>query len=169
MTFGTQFTAYLVDLRRHTGSRYYRYLYVWLSPALIGLGYYRLERGLYLWFGRAFDVIHPVFLPINWLIQLYSRCDIHYQANLGKGVLILHTVHGIVISGLADVGPKLTLAGGNVIGERREINRGELNIGDHVFMGMHAQVLGPVKIGDGAQLAAGAVVVKDVPAGKTAF
>lgn len=41
-------------------------------------------------------------------------------------------------------------------------------IGDHVMIGCHACILGPVVVGDRAKIGAGAVVVKDVPAGATA-
>lgn len=42
---------------------------------------------------------------------------------------------------------------------------GPIAIGDDVLIGHNAVVLGGVTIGDGATVAAGAVVVKDVPAG----
>ena len=38
-------------------------------------------------------------------------------------------------------------------------------IGRGVFVGTGARVLGPIQLGDGAQIGANAVVVKDVPAG----
>ena len=41
-------------------------------------------------------------------------------------------------------------------------------IGDNVFIGQRAVVLGGVTIGDGATIGAGAVVTKDVPAGTVA-
>ena len=47
-------------------------------------------------------------------------------------------------------------------GDRRPI------IGDDVFIGAGAKILGAVTIGDGARIGANAVVVCDVPAGATA-
>jgi serine O-acetyltransferase len=41
-------------------------------------------------------------------------------------------------------------------------------IGDNVFIGAGAKVLGAVTVGDGARIGANAVVVCDVPAGATA-
>lgn len=38
-------------------------------------------------------------------------------------------------------------------------------VGEHVFLGQNVVVLGGVTIGDGATVAAGAVVIRDVPAG----
>jgi len=36
-------------------------------------------------------------------------------------------------------------------------------IGNNVLIGANALILGPVTIGDGAKIGAGAIVVKDVP------
>ncbi len=40
-------------------------------------------------------------------------------------------------------------------------------LGDNIFIGAGAKILGPVTIGDGARVGANAVVVKDVPAWST--
>lgn len=45
------------------------------------------------------------------------------------------------------------------------VGTGPIVIGDDVFLGQNAVVLGGVSIGDGATVAAGAVVTRDVPAG----
>lgn len=53
--------------------------------------------------------------------------------------------------------------------DRRDRHRvhgtGPIHIGDDVFLGQNVVVLGGVTIGDGATVAAGAVVIEDVPAG----
>jgi len=41
-------------------------------------------------------------------------------------------------------------------------------LGNDVYVGCGAKILGPVTIGDGAMIGANAVVLKDVPAGATA-
>lgn len=45
------------------------------------------------------------------------------------------------------------------------VSRGSIQIGDRVFLGQNVSVLAGVEIGNGAFVAAGAVVTKDVPAG----
>ena len=41
-------------------------------------------------------------------------------------------------------------------------------VGDRVLLGAGAKLIGPIKIGDGARIGAGAVVLIDVPASGTA-
>ena len=89
--------------------------------------------------------------------------DINYQAEIGKGLLILHPGLGIVVSGYTIAGDYLTLTGGNCIGIRQSVNRGDLVIGDGVYLGANAVILGPVKIGDQVVIGAGAVVIHDAP------
>ena len=50
----------------------------------------------------------------------------------------------------------------------RERNGPTPVIGDDVFIGAYAQILGGVRIGDGAKIGALSVVLDDVPAGATA-
>ena len=60
------------------------------------------------------------------------------------------------------------LIGGNSLGGRRSIRRGQLVLGDNVVLGIHSCVLGPVQIGNGVQIGAGAVVVHDLKDGAVA-
>ena len=94
------------------------------------------------------------------------------------------TLFGIEISSSLDIGPGLYLAhpGGVVIMASRiganasfihavtlgMRNRNEFPlIGDGVFIGAGARVLGGVRLGDGCRVGANAVVIDDVPAGAT--
>lgn len=55
------------------------------------------------------------------------------------------------------------MTGGNCIGIRQSVKRGDLVIGDRVNLGANAVILGPVKIGDQVVIGAGAVVIHDAP------
>lgn len=55
--------------------------------------------------------------------------------------------------------------GGGVPGNRYKEHVGDIIVGNNVFIGANAIILGPVKIGDNVVVAAGAVVNKDVPSG----
>lgn len=93
--------------------------------------------------------------------------DIHPAARLGKGILIDHA-HGIVIGETAVVEDdvsilhEVTLGGtGKISGDRHpKVRRG-------VLLGVGAKILGNVEIGEGAKVAAGSLVLMNVPAHST--
>ena len=126
---------------------------------------YRLDRFFYLLFARYYVVIRVLLFPFFVLFNLLgSRHEIHYQANIGKGLKILHASLGVVVSKYAVCGEHLTLTGGNCIGGRTAMKAGDVWLGNHVSLGANAVVLGPVRIDDRCVIGAGAVVIKDAPA-----
>ncbi|WP_024288892.1 serine O-acetyltransferase EpsC [Cellulomonas sp. KRMCY2] len=90
--------------------------------------------------------------------------EIHPGAQIGRRLFIDHGM-GIVIGETAVVGDDVVLFHGATLGGR-SMRRGKRHptLGDNVVVGAGAKILGPVWIGDGAQIGANAVVVKDVPA-----
>lgn len=76
-----------------------------------------------------------------------GRIKIGSDVTMGPGVLIVASNQGIKL--------------GTPINQQ-EIDYGEIIIGNDVWIGGHAIILNNVKIGDGAVVAAGAVVTKDV-------
>jgi serine O-acetyltransferase len=93
--------------------------------------------------------------------------DIHPAARIGKGILLDHAT-GIVIGETAVVGDNcsllhtVTLGGsGKVCGDRHP------KIGRGVMIGAGAKILGNIQVGDCARVAAGSVVLKDVPSRST--
>lgn len=91
--------------------------------------------------------------------------EIARGARLGEGVIFLHTV-GVVIGGDSQVGDRVVFLGSNTLGSVDY--RGYPRIGNDVIVGAGARILGPVTIGDGAQIGANAVVLTDVPPGAVA-
>jgi serine O-acetyltransferase len=93
--------------------------------------------------------------------------DIHPAARVGKGIMIDHA-HSIVIGETAVVGDdvsmlhSVTLGGtGKAGGDRHP------KIGDGVLIGAGAKVLGNIQVGKCSRIAAGSVVLEDVPSCKT--
>jgi serine O-acetyltransferase len=82
---------------------------------------------------------------------------------LGRGIRLPHW-GTIVISGEARVGPNCQIFHGVTLAADHD---GAPTVADNVLIGANATVIGPVSIGSGAAIAAGAVVTKDVPAGET--
>lgn len=84
---------------------------------------------------------------------------------LGTGASIAH-LHGIVINGEARIGKNCRLHQGVTIGAVR----GESPvIGDNVFIGPNAVLLGPITVGHNARIYAGVVLTKSLPATTAAY
>ena len=90
--------------------------------------------------------------------------DIHPGAKFGKGILIDHAT-GVVVGETAVVGDNSSLLQGVTLGGTGKI-AGDRHpkLGKNVLIGAQATVLGNITIGDGCMVAAGSVVLRDVPA-----
>jgi serine O-acetyltransferase len=138
-------------------------LEVFLSyPGVHALWYYRVAHSW--WNGGA-------RLPARMLANVARRrtgVEIHPGAVIGRRVFIDHGM-GVVIGETAEVGDDVMLYHGVTLGGRsmQRVKR-HPTVGSRVTIGAGARVLGPVYIGDDAQIGANSVVVKDVPAGAIA-
>lgn len=93
--------------------------------------------------------------------------DINPSAVIGKGIMIDHA-HSIVIGETAVVGDNVSMLHSVTLGGTgKEDGDRHPKIGDWVLIGAGAKVLGNVKVGCCSRVAAGSVVLKDVPAHKT--
>jgi serine O-acetyltransferase len=93
--------------------------------------------------------------------------DIHPAARMGKGIMLDHAT-GIVIGETAVVGDNCSMLHGVTLGGTGN-ERGDRHpkIGCGVMMGSGAKILGNIHIGDCVRVAAGSVVVQDVPPRRT--
>ena len=98
-------------------------------------------------------------MVLNKLNGVVASCVIGRGAELGPGLVMVHA-HGIVINGAVVAGSNLTLEHQVTIGAEK---RQSPIIGNDVFIGAGAKIIGPVTIGDGARIGANAVVIDDVP------
>ena len=93
--------------------------------------------------------------------------DIHPGARIGQGIMIDHA-HGIVIGETAVVGDDVSMLHSVTLGGTgKEGGDRHPKIGDGVLIGAGAKVLGNIRVGACSRVAAGSVVLKDVPPGKT--
>ncbi|WP_050527407.1 serine O-acetyltransferase [Pseudorhodobacter aquimaris] len=133
-----------------------------LQPLLFLKGFQAVQAyriGHWLWGqGR-----HDLALFVQMRVSEVFGVDIHPNAKLGCGIMIDHA-HSIVIGETAVIGDNVsmlhsvTLGGtGKVDGDRHP------KIGDGVLIGAGAKVLGNIKIGHCSRIAAGSVVLKDIP------
>jgi serine O-acetyltransferase len=98
--------------------------------------------------------------------RILTGIEIHPQAKIGKNVFIDHGM-GVVIGQTASIGEGCTIYHGVTLGGKGDGEKRHATVGANVLLGAGAHLIGPVVIGDNAKVGAGAVVVKDVPAGKT--
>lgn len=94
--------------------------------------------------------------------------DMPSVVRAGPGLVIVHG-WGTVVNRETIIGSNVTLFNGVVIGRKDRITPAGRHteypiIGDDVWIGPHAIIVGGVKIGNGAIVGAGSVVTKDVPA-----
>jgi serine O-acetyltransferase len=88
---------------------------------------------------------------------------IDYTADIGPGLYIGHFGQ-IIVHPKVSIGKNCSLSQGVTIGlSNRGENVGAATIGDEVFIGPGAKVIGKVNIGNRAAIGANAVVLKDVP------
>jgi len=114
---------------------------------------------------RRYRVLRPLLLVWRLLIEMSTGISIGSAARIGPGLHISHA-DGIVISGRAVLGANCYITHGVTIGvSGGGARRGVPTIGDGVYIGPHAVIVGPISIGDGAMIGANCVVWWDVPAG----
>lgn len=89
--------------------------------------------------------------------------DIHPAARFGQGIMIDHAT-GIVVGETAVVGNNCSFLHGVTLGgSGKETGDRHPKIGDCVLIGAGAKVLGNIAVGEGSRIAAGSVVLADVP------
>ncbi len=93
--------------------------------------------------------------------------DIHPAARIGQGIMIDHA-HSIVIGETAVVGNNVSMLHSVTLGGTgKEEEDRHPKIGDGVLIGAGAKVLGNIQVGNCSRIAAGSVVLQEVPPCKT--
>ena len=120
------------------------------------------------------EVVNPASkkLKVVRLFYLYriKKMDAFNLSSMGTGFgwgaefksppVLPHYLNGIIISHYAKIGSNCTINQQVTIAEKDEQ---AAVIGDNVFIGAGAKILGPVIIGNNVRIGANAVVTKDVP------
>lgn len=129
-----------------------------LTDGTAAMVLYRLMQ----WAGkRRLSLLEMIFNKLN---AACCHCVIGRGADFGPGLVLLHS-NGLVINGQVRGGANITLEHQATIGAERRQNP---TLGDDVFVGAGAKIIGSVRVGNGARIGANAVVVHDVPAHSTA-
>lgn len=137
-----------------------------LQPVLFFKGFQALQ---------AYRIAHWLWQEnrrdLAYFVQMRSsECfgvDIHPAARIGTGVMIDHA-HSIVIGETAAVGNDVSMLHSVTLGGTgKEDGDRHPKIGDGVLIGAGAKVLGNIRVGAHSRIAAGSVVLHEVPPCKT--
>ena len=125
--------------------------------------FYKISNFFYI---AGFDLIARI---ISQTVRFFTGIEIHPGAKIGKNLFIDHGM-GVVIGETSEIGDNVTIYHAVTLGgsspsidsERQRHEKRHPTIGNEVVIGSGAQIIGPVFVGNGARIAANAVVVNDV-------
>jgi serine O-acetyltransferase len=137
-----------------------------LQPLLFFKGFQALQAyrvGHWLWTQGRKDFAYFIQMRVSEVFGI----DIHPAARIGKGIMIDHA-HSIVIGETAVVGDNVSMLHSVTLGGTgKETEDRHPKIGDGVLIGAGAKVLGNIRVGNCSRIAAGSVVLEEVPPCKT--
>ena len=138
----------------------------YLQPLLFFKGYQAVQAyrvGHWLWGAGRTDLAYFVQMRVSEVFGV----DIHPAAKIGRGVMIDHA-HSIVIGETAVVGDNVSMLHSVTLGGTgKQDGDRHPKIGDGVMIGAGAKILGNIHVGHCSRIAAGSVVLQDVPACST--
>jgi serine O-acetyltransferase len=137
-----------------------------IQPMLYFKGFQAVQAyrvGHWLWTIGRKDMAYFVQMRVSEVFGV----DIHPAARIGRGIMIDHA-HSIVIGETAVVGDNVSMLHSVTLGGTgKEDGDRHPKIGNGVLIGAGAKVLGNITIGHCTRIAAGSVVLQDVPPMKT--
>jgi serine O-acetyltransferase len=146
----------------HTGRR------LLLDPAVWAISIYRLGNWLYT--ENPFILLRIPLKIVYFFAYMFSELVMEMcldpQATIGGGLFIAH-IGGIHINPQAIIGSNCDIAHRVTIGASAMGRQGSPTIGNNVYIGTGAALVGKIKIGNGAKIAANTLVITNVPDGAT--
>jgi serine O-acetyltransferase len=137
-----------------------------LQPLMYFKGFQAVQAyrvGHWLWQQGQRDLAYFLQMRVSEVFGV----DIHPAARIGRGIMIDHA-HSIVIGETAVVGDNVSMLHSVTLGGTgKEEEDRHPKIGDGVLIGAGAKVLGNIRVGNCSRIAAGSVVLEDVPPCKT--
>lgn len=106
---------------------------------------------------------------LAYVARFLTNVEIHPGAAIGRRFFIDHGA-GVVIGETAEIGDDCTLYHGVTLGGTTwDKGKRHPTLGQGVVIGAGAKILGAIRIGGGARIGANSVVMREVPAGRTAI
>ena len=173
MTFRELRAHWRADLYRHTEHTTWRHRLKHLlfsdggerfSDGVKYMFYLRLCR--YLKWRKPRILFWPLYRIGMWIFTRYKYkfgCFIPHTTSIGRGFYIGH-VRDIVVNERVSIGDNCNISQGVTIGQaNRGRRKGTPVIGNHVYIGPGAKIVGAVHVGDFVAIGANCVVTDDVP------
>ena len=137
-------------------------------PGVKAVFFHKISNFFYV---AGFDLIARI---TSQATRFFTGIEIHPGAKIGKNLFIDHGM-GVVIGETSEIGKNVTIYHAVTLGgiapsidsDSQRNEKRHPTIGDDVVIGSGAQIIGPVKVGNGSRIAANAVVVNDVPENAT--
>jgi len=105
---------------------------------------------------------------VSQFAKFLTGIEIHPGATIGRGLFIDHG-SGVVIGETTIIGDNCTIYQGVTLGGTgKDTGKRHPTLGNNVMIGAGAKLLGNFTVGDNSKIAAGAVVLRDVPENCTA-
>ncbi len=148
------------DYRRHGSSI--------VAPAVWTLAIYRFGRwGLQCEVGPICWILGKLYGFGYILVEILTGNNLHREIEIGEDFHIIHSGN-VRLHPQSVIGDRVGIMHNVTFGTNME-REGSPVIGNDVFIGSGAAILGGIKIGDGARIAANSLVLADVPPGATAI
>ena len=119
----------------------------------------KVHRIAHFLYSKRIPLLPRLFQKIIFLIY---NSNVPASVEIGKGTVFGHGGIGVVIHQRSVIGNHCTICQGITIGGRSRKYEVPI-IGNRVYIGAGARVLGSIKIGNNVIIAPNAVVMKDVP------
>lgn len=139
------------------------FLMIFIFPATWPIGVYRF--GSWIFKNSEIKILKILYVPyfiLKRLTELFTGIQISHKAEIGSGFFIGH-MGGIVINDSC-IGKNASLHQNVTVGNAgRGEKHGNPTLGDGVYFGAGAAVIGKIQIGNNVMIGANAVVVKSAP------
>lgn len=132
-----------------------------LYPGVAAVMWHRLSHFLY---------NHNLKFLARWIsqaVRFWTGIEIHPGAQIGRRFFIDHGM-GVIIGETTVIGDDCTIYQGVTLGGTgKDTGKRHPTLGNNVMVGSGAKILGPFTVGDNSKIAAGAVVLSEVPPDST--
>jgi serine O-acetyltransferase len=105
-------------------------------------------RVLHFFLTKFVEVTTGIMLPVS--------------AKVGRGLYVAH-FGSVIVNGQSEIGDYCQIGVGVTLGTKGMGQKGAPKLGNHVYIGAGAKVLGPVRMGNNVGIGANSVVLTDVP------